>query len=62
MTVNCQQSTINDYQQCLYTLDAHQLINLYISETVSRCLIIGLGKLELPFSLLFDKFLPAFLE
>ncbi|MFS0516312.1 hypothetical protein ACEYW6_16585 [Nostoc sp. UIC 10607] len=25
MTVNRQQLTVNDHQECLYTLDAHQL-------------------------------------
>ncbi|MCC5643891.1 hypothetical protein LC607_13220 [Nostoc sp. CHAB 5824] len=25
MTVNSQQSTVNDHRECLYTLDAHQL-------------------------------------
>ncbi|MFS0515966.1 hypothetical protein ACEYW6_14800 [Nostoc sp. UIC 10607] len=25
MTVNRQQSTVNNHQECLYTLDAHQL-------------------------------------
>jgi hypothetical protein len=27
-TVNRQLSTVNDHQECLYTLDAHQLIKL----------------------------------
>ncbi|WP_196510942.1 hypothetical protein [Nostoc sp. NZL] len=30
MTVNRQQSTVNDHQECLYTLDAHQLTIQYV--------------------------------
>jgi hypothetical protein len=31
MTVNRQQSTVNDHQECLYTLDAHQAYSNFIS-------------------------------
>ncbi|MFS0519748.1 hypothetical protein ACEYW6_34330 [Nostoc sp. UIC 10607] len=36
MTVNRQQSTVNDHQECLYTLDAHQRICNHLQPTQTQ--------------------------